>query len=36
MARVIDDALVETATRVLLGAIDVGDGGTDEQGTAAR
>jgi hypothetical protein len=31
MPRIIDDSMVETATRVLLGAIDVGDGGTDEQ-----
>jgi len=31
MARIIDDASVEPVTRVLLGAIDVGDGGTDEQ-----
>ena len=29
--RLIDDAHVEAATRVLLGAIDAGDGGTDEQ-----
>jgi hypothetical protein len=29
--RLIDDAHVEAATRVLLGAIDTGDGGTDEQ-----
>ena len=29
--RLIDDAHVEAATRALLGAIDAGDGGTDEQ-----
>src|SRR6185295_13272557 len=29
--RVIEDAQVEAATRALLGAIDTGDGGTDEQ-----
>jgi len=29
--RVIDDSLVEPATRTLLGVIDVGDGATDEQ-----
>ena len=31
MVRIIDDSMVETVTQVLLGAIDVGDGGTDEQ-----
>jgi hypothetical protein len=31
MPRIIDDSVVETASRVLLGAIDTGDGGTDEQ-----
>ncbi len=31
MTRLIDDALVETAARALLGAIDTGDGGTPEQ-----
>jgi hypothetical protein len=36
MARIIDDSMVETATRVLLGAIDVGDGGTDEQRAVLR
>jgi hypothetical protein len=36
MARIIDDASVEPVTRVLLGAIDVGDGGTDEQRAVLR
>jgi hypothetical protein len=36
MTRIIDDSLVETATRVLLGAIDTGDGGTDEQRAVLR
>jgi len=31
MTRIIDDALVETAARALLGGIDTGDGGTPEQ-----
>jgi hypothetical protein len=36
MARIIDDSMVETVARVLLGAIDVGDGGTDEQRAVLR
>jgi hypothetical protein len=31
MARIIPDEMVETVTRVLLGSIDIGDGGTAEQ-----
>ena len=31
MPRIVTDEMVEPVTRVLLGAIDTGDGGTDEQ-----
>jgi hypothetical protein len=36
MARIIDEAHVEPTVRALLGAIDAGDGGTDEQRTVLR
>jgi ubiquinone biosynthesis protein Coq4 len=36
MPRIVDDSMVETVTQVLLGAIDAGDGGTDEQRAVLR
>jgi len=36
MSRIIDDAHIEPTVRALLGAIDAGDGGTDEQRAVLR